>query len=78
MEPGNVADKQAVCVRMIDEKVRHLLLEKNGKFVKLIFHFFEVHIYAKLILHMSKILYLHGGEIASTFMVKDLYFKTNV
>lgn len=54
MEPGNVADKQVVCVRMIDEKVRHLLLEKNGKFVKLIFHFFEVHIYAKLILHMSK------------------------
>ena len=54
MGPGNVADKQAICVRMIDEKVRHLLLGTNGKFVKLIFHFFEVHIYAKLILDMSR------------------------
>ena len=37
MEPDNVMDKYAVCVKKNTSIVGHLLLGKNGKFAKMIF-----------------------------------------
>ena len=39
MEPDNVMDKYAVCVKNNTSIVRHLPLGKNGKFAKMIFHY---------------------------------------
>ena len=39
MEPDNVMDKYAVCVKKNTSIVGHLPLGKNGKFTKMIFYF---------------------------------------
>ena len=39
MEPDNVMDKYAVCVKKNTSIVRHLPLGKNGKFAKMMFYF---------------------------------------
>ena len=39
MEPDNVMDKYAVCVKKNTSIVGHLPLGKNGKFAKMIFYF---------------------------------------
>ena len=39
MEPDNVTDKYAVCVKKNSSIVRHLPLDKNRKFAKTIFYF---------------------------------------
>ena len=39
MEPENVIDKYAVCVKKNTSIVRHFALGKNGKFPKMIFYF---------------------------------------
>ena len=39
MEPDNVMDKYAVCVKKNTSIVRHLPLDKNRKFAKMIFYF---------------------------------------
>ena len=39
MEPDNVMDKYAVCVKKSTSIERHLPLGKNGKFAKMIFYF---------------------------------------
>ena len=39
MEPDNVVDKYAICVKKITSIVGHSPLGKNGKFVKMIFYF---------------------------------------
>ena len=39
MEPDNVMDKYAVCVKKSTSIVEHLPLGKNGKFAKMIFNF---------------------------------------
>ena len=38
MEPGNVADKYAVCVKKNNVIVGYLPLGKNGRFAKMIFN----------------------------------------
>ena len=47
MEPGNVVDKYAVCVKKNNMIVGHLPLGKNGRFAKTIFYFLRADIYAK-------------------------------
>ena len=39
MEPGNVMDKYAVCIKMNTSIVEHLPLGKNRKFAKMVFYF---------------------------------------
>ena len=39
IEPDNVMDKYAVCVKKNTSIVRHLPLGKNGKFAKMMFYF---------------------------------------
>ena len=39
MEPDNAMDKYAACVKKNTSIVRHLPLDKNGKFAKMIFYF---------------------------------------
>ena len=39
IEPDNVMDKSAVCVKKNTSIVRHLPLGKNGKFAKMMFYF---------------------------------------
>ena len=43
MEPDNVMDKYAVCVKKKTCIVGHLPLGKNGKFAKMIFYFLRAH-----------------------------------
>jgi len=47
MEPDNVVDKYAVCVKKNDEIVGHLPLGKNGRFAKTIFYFLRADSYGK-------------------------------
>ena len=47
MEPDNVVDKYAVCVKKNDEIVGHLPLGKNGRFAKTIFYFLRADCYGK-------------------------------
>ena len=44
MEPDNVMDKYAVCVKKNTSIVGHLPLGKNGKFAEMIFHFLRIQI----------------------------------
>ena len=39
-EPGNLVDKDVVCVKKENEIVGHLPLRKDRKFVKTVFYFF--------------------------------------
>ena len=47
MEPGNVVDKYAVCVRKNNVIVGRLLLGKDGRFTKMIFYFLRAERYAE-------------------------------
>ena len=39
-EPGNLVDKDVVCVKKENEIVGHLSLRKDRKFAKTVFYFF--------------------------------------
>ena len=47
MEPDNVVDKYAVCVKKNNVVVRHLPLGKDGRFAKMIFYFLGADRYAE-------------------------------
>ena len=47
MEPGNVVDKYAVCVKKNNVIVGHLPLGKDGRFARMIFYFLRADRYAE-------------------------------
>ena len=47
MEPDNVVDKYAVCVKKSNVIVGHLRLGKDGRFAKMIFYFLRADRYAE-------------------------------
>ena len=47
MEPYNVIDKYAVCVKKNNVIVGHLPLGKDGRFAKIIFYFLRADRYAE-------------------------------
>ena len=63
MEPDNVMDKYAVCIKKNTSIVGHLPLGKSGKFAKMIFYFLRAD--------------QRGGQNASSLKVEDLRSKKN-
>ena len=47
MEPDDFLDKYAVCVKKNNVIVGHLLLGKDGRFAKIMFHFLRAKRYAE-------------------------------
>ena len=81
MEPDNVMDKYAVCVKKNTSIVGHLPLGKNGKFAKMIFYFLRADQDAECkVVITGKEVNLGSrqrGRNASSLQVEDLRPKKN-
>ena len=70
MEPDNVMDKYAACVKKNTSIVGHLPLGKNGKFAKMIFYFLRAD-------QDAESQSWRRGRNASSLQVEDLRPKKN-
>ena len=79
MEPDNVVDKYAVCVKKSNVIVGHLRLGKDGRFAKMIFYFLRADRYAECkVIITGKEVDLSDGDAsgnASALLVKDFWNK---
>ena len=63
MEPNNIKDKYAVCVKKNNVVIGHLPLGKSGKFAKMIFYFLRADPYAKCVVVVTgKAVILGDGD----------------